>query len=427
MIGTLDQKHREVTVIGAGIAGLIAAYRLDRLGYEVTLLESSNRAGGVIQTGVTPFGPAEAAVHSVLASPAVVDFFEDLGVPMVSVDPKSRARFIWRGGKMRKIPLGPVEAFGAATRAFFRKAPEASPSGLGSETATLEEFALHHLGKAALDYGLNPFLRGIYAARPSEISLRAAFPGLEVSPGQTFASEMRRKRKSRRGARPVMVTARDGMESLVRALESRLRLRLGSRFQLGAQVGQLPDSRNVVVCTPAGPAAALLGSSYPEASRALNEVQYAPLVSVTAFARKDQFLRGAPQGVGVLVPENQRERKCLGILFNSSAFPNRVSAPELASFTVMLGGSSAPEWALKSEEEIREAVSSELQAMLGLQGLPEHLQVNRWERAIPLYSPRLLSLWSQVREGLTQRPGCVLFGNYTGQVSVRGLIETPWL
>ncbi len=427
MIGVLDRRHREVTVIGAGIAGLIAAYRLDRLGFEVTLLDSASRAGGVIQTFATSFGPAEAAVHSVLASPSVVDFFEDLGVPVVGVDPASRARFIWRDGKMRKIPLRPTEALGAGVRAFFRKAPEASSSGLGSETATLEEFALHHFGKAALDYGLNPFLRGIYAARPSEISLRAAFPGLEVSPGRTFASQMRQKRRERRGPRPVMVTARDGMESLVRALEQRLRERLGSRFQLGVRVEKFPDAPNVVVCTPAGSAGALLASQSPEASRALEAIQYAPLVSVTAFARSEKFLQGSPRGVGVLVPENQTERKCLGILFNSSAFPNRVSSPELSSFTVMLGGSSAPEWAQKSEDEIRETVTVELQAMLGLQGQPEHQQVTCWERAIPVYAPSLLSVWKALRETLGRRPGLVLFGNYTGQVSVRGLIETPWI
>jgi oxygen-dependent protoporphyrinogen oxidase len=427
MIGALDKRHREVTVIGAGIAGLIAAYRLDRLGFEVTLLDSAQRAGGVIQTYATSFGPAEAAVHSVLASPAVVDFFEDLGVPMVGVDPASRARFIWRDGRMRKMPLGPWEALGAGARAFFRKAPEASPSGLGSESATLEEFALHHLGKAALDFGLNPFLRGIYAARPSEISLRAAFPGLEVSPGRTFASEMRQKRRARRGPRPWMVTARDGMESLVRALEKRLRERLGSRFQLGVQVDQLPDAPNVVVCTPAGRAAALLASPSPDAARALEAVRYAPLVSVTVFAGSEKFLQGAPRGVGVLVPENQRDRKCLGILFNSSAFPGRVSSPDLSSFTVMLGGSSAPEWAQKSEDEIRETVTAELQAMLGLQGQPEYQQVTCWERAIPVYAPSLLSVWKALRTTLGQRPGRVLFGNYTGQVSVRGLIETPWI
>ena len=38
MIGTLDSSCKEATVVGAGIAGMLAAYSLDRRGYRVTLL-----------------------------------------------------------------------------------------------------------------------------------------------------------------------------------------------------------------------------------------------------------------------------------------------------------------------------------------------------------------------------------------------------
>jgi monoamine oxidase len=37
---------KKVAILGAGIAGLIAAYELSRKGYEVTILDASHRAGG---------------------------------------------------------------------------------------------------------------------------------------------------------------------------------------------------------------------------------------------------------------------------------------------------------------------------------------------------------------------------------------------
>lgn len=55
---TLGSTRKRVVVIGAGLAGLSAAYELSRAGYEVTLLEARTRAGGRIQTLRDPFSDA---------------------------------------------------------------------------------------------------------------------------------------------------------------------------------------------------------------------------------------------------------------------------------------------------------------------------------------------------------------------------------
>ncbi|HEX8070457.1 MAG TPA: FAD/NAD(P)-binding protein [Pyrinomonadaceae bacterium] len=91
MIGTLDRTRREVTVVGAGIAGLLAAYALDRQGYEVTLLERAPRAGGLIRTRRSEYGLAEAAAHSLLVTPQVAEFCRELGVELVDVRKDARA------------------------------------------------------------------------------------------------------------------------------------------------------------------------------------------------------------------------------------------------------------------------------------------------------------------------------------------------
>jgi oxygen-dependent protoporphyrinogen oxidase len=435
MIGTLDETRREATIVGAGIAGMLAAYALDKKGYEVTLLEERGEAGGLIQTVHTEYGMAERAAHSLLASGPVMEFCQDLGVELAEVRPDSRARFVVRDGRLRKFPLGVGEAVGALGRAAFARA------GADAEARDLDSWGRTHLGDAAVDYLLTPLVRGIYGARPAELGVEAAFPALSVAPGRTLigsalgrafrrrpqngdgggapngAGANKRKKQSRR-----MVAPRYGMGDLTARLERRLEEWLGGRFRRGVRVEAIPDAPNVILATPAYAAGQLLQSSVPELGLALAGIKYTPIVSVTAFVPVESLTRPV-KGVGALVPAKEG-RKSLGVLFTSSSFEGRVGdESRYASFAVLLGGSAQPHWADASDAEIEAAVREELQAMLGVRGGPARLVISRWRRAIPQYSVTLPGVWRLARETWCATPGRLLCGNYTGQVSLRGMIE----
>jgi oxygen-dependent protoporphyrinogen oxidase len=130
------------------------------------------------------------------------------------------------------------------------------------------------------------------------------------------------------------------------------------------------------------------------------------------------------KGVGALVPEKEG-RKSLGILFTSNSFEGRVKdESRYASFAVLLGGSAQPHWASASDAEIENAVREELEALLGVRGEPARIVISRWGRAIPQYSVTLPAVWRLARETWCAESGHLLCGNYTGQVSLRGMIET---
>ena len=436
MIGTFDTSRREATVVGAGVAGMLIAHALDKKGYEVTLLEEQPRAGGLIQTVRTEHGMAERAAHSLLTTDAVVELCGELGVELEEVRKEARARFVVRDGGLRRFPLRPSEALKALGRAAFARADgPANSLDLGS-------WGRRHLGDAAVDYLLTPFVSGVYGALPAELGVEAAFPSLSVAPGRTLLGTMLGKvfrptgnshgttnghangsAKRRRKERKRMVAPRFGMGDLTGRLERRLEERLGGRFKKGVSVREVPDSPNVVISTPAYAAASLLETSEPELAGALRGVSYTPIVSVTAFVRADA-LSYPINGVGVLAPSKEG-RKCLGVLFTSSSFDGRVSDEKrYVSFAVLLGGSSHPEWIDATDAEIEEAVRGELAALLGVRGEPVELVISRWTRAIPRYSVTLPAVWRKARETWCAEPGHILFGNYTGQVSLRGMIES---
>lgn len=429
MIGSLDTSKKEATVVGAGIAGLLAAYALDKKGYTVTLLESKDRAGGLIQTLKTDYGIAERAAHSFLLTSEVEEFCKELRVELLEVRKNSRARFIVRNGKPSKFPLTFGETLGTIRNAVFAKA------NTDESSLSIEDWTKKHLGDAALNYLLTPFVRGIYGAQPADLGITATFPELAVPVGRSLIGAMLHKKFSsktsnghngngnKKKQRKQMVAPKYGMGDLTSRLEMFLEERLGNRFKRGVQVDSIPNAANVILSVPAYVAAQLLETESGTLSNQLKEIQYTPIVSVTAFVARKNFTRPV-SGVGVLVPEVEK-RECLGILFNSSSFEGRVfDESEFASFTILLGGTSKPQWVNATDDEIKAAVSRELSALLNINGEPVDMVISRWQRAIPQYSVQLPKVWQTARETWCANSGRLLFGNYTGQVSLRGMIES---
>jgi oxygen-dependent protoporphyrinogen oxidase len=383
---------------------MLAAYALDKRGYCVTLIEERERGGGLINTRKTEHGIAESAAHSLIATRAVRELCAELNVELIEPRKESKAKFIMRGGRLRRFPLGVREAAGAFRRAAFVRADDGSAQNL-------EAWARRHLGGPALNYLLTPFVRGIYGVQPAQLGVAAAYPGLSVPPGKTLLGALLNKRRDKAATEDSKqrVAPQLGMGELVSGLERRLSQKLGSRFRRNESVREIPDAANVIIATPAYAAAKLLRPVAPALSAKLNSVNYTPIVSVTVFVERGAFSRPV-HGTGVLMPACE-ERKSLGILFNSSSFDYRVSDDaRFASFTVMMGGTAQPEWLEADDDEILQAIKLELSDVLGIRE-PLAGIIHRWPAALPQYSPELPGVWQHARESWCATPGRMLFGN----------------
>ena len=68
-------------VVGGGVAGLTAAYRLLQGGHEVALFEAGPELGGLVRTFDTPGDPLECFYHHLFTTDTtIVRLVEELGL-----------------------------------------------------------------------------------------------------------------------------------------------------------------------------------------------------------------------------------------------------------------------------------------------------------------------------------------------------------
>src|SRR5436190_18415385 len=108
-----------VAIIGAGITGLTAAFRLHRENIPVTVYEASPRPGGPMQTVRRDGYLAECGPNSILeTSPVITALVRDVGLDSrrVYASSEARNRYIVRRGRPLPVPSSPRGFF--STRLF---------------------------------------------------------------------------------------------------------------------------------------------------------------------------------------------------------------------------------------------------------------------------------------------------------------------
>lgn len=402
MLGHLNTDVKEVTIIGAGYAGLLSAYRLLQNGCTVTLHESATRSGGLISTCTTQYGPAESAAHSIRSSSEILQLFSDLDLPYVQA--KTKKKFILRNGQLRGNPLTFWEMVTAGRQAGFKKS--------GGRYLTLAEWTRQHVGPGAINNAMAPLAHGIYAAEPEELDQQLAFPRMTIPEGQTLVDKVFKNKTP--AEKSIVIAPANGMADLITRLTEFIQSHPNGQIIYNSNVETLPQAANILISTPANIAGRLIRSDR------LANIKYASMVTATVFVKTADIQK--LQGIGVLNARGE-DKKILGILFNSSTFDNRVQ-PHYVSLTVMMGGTSNPDILQKTDQEIETLIRSELMRILDFKGEWLSTHLTRWPNAIPLYSAELRETLDELKGGWCAKPGRILFGNYTGEVSIRGMCQS---
>jgi len=435
----------DAIVVGAGMSGLCAAYALRQAGLKVQVVEAGRQAGGVIASVARDGCLYETGPNSALdTTPLIGELVDALGLRSRwrAASEISNCRYVVRGGQLRALPMSPMAFFTTPLFSVGAKLALMGEPFTGRGDPNTEEsiaaFVRRRLGSEFLDYAIDPFVAGVYAGDPENISVQAAFPKLHALEqrwgslirGQILGAKERQKARETAKNTAKSFSFDGGMQVLTDALAqaagplalgvraTRLERHADGGYSLHAQDagGAVQfQARAVLLATPADVTGALLREHAADAADALADIDYAPVASV-ASAYEVASLAHPLDGFGALVPRREG-RRALGVLFSSSMFEGRAPAGT-ALLTTFVGGRRQPELAGLSESDLAALAHQEHAGLLGARAAPHWQAVTRWPRAIPQYNLGHLGRVARAEAGARALPGLFMAANWKGGVSV---------
>ncbi len=424
-------------VIGGGLTGLVSAWRSHQSGSEITLLEASENTGGVLQSRREEGYLLDYGANTLsLRSREVSKLLDEIGILEKAIDanPEANLRFIVRGGRLISLPHSPASFLSSSFLSPFGKIrlllEPLIPRGKNRDE-NVANFISRRLGKEALTYAGNPFLSGVYAAKPESLSLQYAFPALqelEQTYGSLFKGMLKSKKNPNRLPKSRLLSFPHGMQELTNQIAQQLpdqsiilntrvirikRLEnhweVTTRNELGQEEQNTFDE---VICTlPAHklPEIEWIGLKRTELIEDLAKSTHFPLALVFHGYEK-QSIKHPLNGFGFLVPEIEN-RQILGTLFSSTLFPDRAPANH-ALLTTFVGGERQPDLAKLKDDDLHTLVQKEHRDLLGTFEKPSFQKIIRWPQAIPLPDDNMGKRKEAAKVLQNQNPGLKFSGSH---------------
>jgi oxygen-dependent protoporphyrinogen oxidase len=298
-----------VIVVGAGIAGLVAARRLVLGGRDVVVLEASDRAGGQLARHTVGGIELDAGAESFATrGGTVAGLAGRLGLGGEIVAPAELPAWLYRADgtamplpatSLLGIPSVPmardvIDAIGM--RAAFRAALDLLlPAPVGAKSESLGELVRRRMGAAVVEQLVAPVVRGVHSANPDDLPVDRAAPGLRsaLSREGSLSHAVARLRESSPAGSQV-AGLRGGVVVLVDRLLADLD-RFGVPVRLGVSIDEVaPDQVRV-------DGELLHGEVLVAAPGVAADRTPGRTISLVTLVVDQPELAAAPRGTGVLV------------------------------------------------------------------------------------------------------------------------------
>jgi len=459
-----------IAIIGGGIAGLAAAYELEKAraagaAVEYTLYEERPRLGGSLASEIVNGAVLECGPDSFLTEkPAAAELCRELGLggELLPSNDAARKTYIVVRNRLVALPDGlmflvPTKLAPTALTRLFGVRTKARmglellhPPRAGSGDEPVAALVERHFGQEAVDRLADPLLSGIYGGDATQLSAQTVLPRLvemerkygSLTRGMLAAhKKMREMAKNstgpKREAPPIFTALRGGMSQLVHAIVARLdagSLRAATPVKAVRKSadGWSVEARGVreeydalIMAAPAWAAGALLAPVDAALGGELGGIPYSSSITVNLIY--DEAKIGAlPEGFGFLVPAVEG-RSMLACTFVHRKFLGR-TPPGKAVFRAFLGGMKREALLDESDEALVATVRREMSEILGAKTFsaaaePEHAQVSRWRRAMAQYAVGHRERMQRIAARVAELPGLRLVGNAYDGIGVPDCIR----
>lgn len=450
-------------IVGAGIAGLTAAWQLLMSGEDpgsVTVLEAADQVGGKLARAEIAGHLVDVGAESILAvRPEAPALIREIGLDEALTSPATTSASVWSRGRLWPLPAGtvmgvpsdPESVRGLLTDDEVERLRDERPwPGPLTGDVAVGEYLSARLGDAVVDRLVEPLLGGVYAARARELSMAAAVPALFAAAqrGQSMLDAAGAATAARTGTRQAS-SAFAGIVGGVGRLAEHLRdvlVERGVRVETGVTVraltrtetgwrltcGPVPtaypvDAEAVVLAVPAPAAARLLADPAPVASSVLGDIEVASMAVVTLALDRRALQDGGRSlpGSGFLVPATEG-RTIKAATFSSGKWAWVDDLSDALLFVRASVGRAGEVAALqRPDEDLVDIAVAEMGEAVGF-ALPRTVDshVQRWGGGLPQYAVGHLQRMARVEAAVAGVPGLEVCGAAYGGVGIPAVIAS---
>ncbi|AKE40489.1 Protoporphyrinogen oxidase [Corynebacterium kutscheri] len=448
-----------IAIIGAGLAGLTAAYELKKLdkNVEIEVFEAADRIGGKLYTVPFASGPTDMGAEAFVdPTGSVQEFLKELDLENELVEPSGLSSLIYANGKLFSLPKGTLMGIPATSEGFAEIVDQQTCDRIDNEAnqdsivwdeqdQSLGALIEQRYGAQVSDRVVSALQGGVYSAASSDLGIRATIPQLaqefdrmkEQGEKITLSHAIKNILEMRAanqvaGYKPSLFkTFNDGYHLLYEALAEKSEAIIHvdafisgvtkekGKFHIKGAGDSLFDK--VLFATPAPTTAMLVKTLVPEIVEPLKTI---PLASSVVVGMKFDSDEGLPDNSGVLVALDEEFVHAKAFTFASKKWPHlakRGGALVRASF-----GRYRDDIAMRVDEDtLVDYALDDLQRITGFDGRTAGLSeiyVQRWFGGLPVYNEKHLATVNAINDVVEQYDDLALCGAWAYGVGVPAVI-----